>query len=107
MDFNQAIETISGHIDMIYNMGVITPEEENKLADAETFLLNYAKKQEVITEAFLTACKFLRKYSPTDACEMEDIIPLIYWQEDDPAGTCWAAHFLKQAENKIYKSPVV
>lgn len=101
MDFNQAVETISGHIDMIYNMGVITPEEENELADAETFLLNYSKKQDIIVKAFAAACKFLREHPPTDACEMEDIIPLVYWSNDDPAGARWAAHFLEQAKNKI------
>lgn len=100
MDFNQAVETINGHIDIIYNMGVITPEEENALVDAETFLLNYAKRQDIIIKAFAAACKFLREHPPADACEMEDIIPLVYWSNDDPAGARWASYFLGQAKDK-------
>ena len=46
MNAFKALSTISGYIDMLNNMGVLTDEELAELMEAESTLLKYIKEYE-------------------------------------------------------------
>lgn len=53
-------------------------------------------KNEVIKQAFMLVCKFLREHPPEDTCEHMELISLVYDAKSDPDGARWAAYFIQQ-----------